>query len=541
MRSMRILLFVALVACCAAGFSGCSKAGTSTGPTNSLAVSIEVNPTTLNPLLTQNTSENTIDSLLFDELVTIDNHGNDIPDLASVVPTLLNGGISKNGLTLTYHLRKNALWSDGVPITSSDVRFTVNAIMNPKNNVVSRDGYDDIASMDTPDKWTIVFHMKSIYPPAVDTIFGESDSPYRILPAHILAKYSSLNNVPFNADPVTSGPYRFARWSRGNDIVLDANPNYFRGTPQIKRLDLKIITDGNTVAAEMRTHEIGLAMEIILSTYNDLKGAPKVVRQLSPAPSYESILFNVTRAPLDDVRVRRAIAMSVDRTALIRDGTYGTGMPAAGDLSPFSWAYDRSLKPIPFNPSTARTLLDQAGWHVGPGGTRVKGGKRLSLQFVYGQGSAHAQSEAEEIQAMLRRVGIDVQLKSYFYQTLFAAEGDGGILATGKYDMSLYAWIAGTDPDNSSQWMCSMRPPNGNNYTRYCSAQMDADQRLALSTFNRTIRKAAYAKIERLLVRDVPTLILFYQTMRYAHIPQLQHFSPNGISEGWNAAHWSLK
>ena len=538
---MKRLFLVVLAAIVAAGISGCSKAGNGGGVGDTLSVAIPVNVTQLNPILSTDAITNAIDSLMFDQLVTLDTHGNDVPDLASVVPTLANGGISKDGLTLTYHLRKNAVWSDGVPITSADVRFTVDAIMNPKNNVVSRNGYNDIASMDTPDKWTIVFHMKHIYPPAIDTLFGESDSPYRILPAHILAKYPSLNDVPFNADPVTSGPYSFARWSRGNDIVLDANPRYFRGAPQIKRLDLKFILDGNTIAAEMRTHEVQLAIEIVLSTYNDLKDAPGVVRQLVPAPSYESILFNVSRAPLNDVRVRRAISLAVNRAALVRDGTYGTGTVASGDLSPFSWAFDPSIKPIPYDPAAARALLDAAGWKVGPGGIRVKNGKRLSLQFTFGQGSTHAQSEAEEIQAMLRAVGIGIQLKSYVYQLLFAAYADGGIYATGKYDMALYAWGSGTDPDNSSQWLCSMIPPAGNNYDRYCSPAMDAAQHLALSTFDRTKRKAAYATIERLLVRDVPMLTLFYQKMRYAHIPQLQNFTPNGISEGWNAAQWSLK
>ncbi len=117
-----------------------------------------------------------------------------------------------------------------MPFTSGDVKFTWQAVMNPRNNVVSRRGYDLVASMDTPDDYTVVMHMKQLFPPAVDTIFAESDTPTRILPAHLLAKYPNLNQVPFNSAPVGTGPYRFVRWQRGDRIVLQANPNYFRGS-----------------------------------------------------------------------------------------------------------------------------------------------------------------------------------------------------------------------------------------------------------------------------------------------------------------------
>ena len=117
----------------------------------------------------QNTIENFVDGLIFNLLVTHDEHHHQIPDLAATVPTLQNGGISKDGLTITYQLRHGVKWHDGVPFTSKDVKFTWQAIMNPRNNVVSRRGYDQVASMDTPDDYTVVMHMKRIFPPAVDT------------------------------------------------------------------------------------------------------------------------------------------------------------------------------------------------------------------------------------------------------------------------------------------------------------------------------------------------------------------------------------
>jgi peptide/nickel transport system substrate-binding protein len=187
----------------------------------------------------------------------------------------------------------------------------------------------------------------------------------------------------------------------------------------------------------------------------------------------------------------------------------------------------------------ARALLDSAGWVPGSDGVRVKGGQKLSVQMVYGQGSQLAKTLSEQIQQMYKPLGVDVQLKSYDYAVLYAAAQSGGILNGGKFDLAVYAWISGGDPDNASQWTCAQIPPNGNNVSRYCSAEMDADQKEALSTFDRTARKAAYAKIERLLQRDAPGAFMYYQAQRYARIPELQDFNPNGISEGWNAQDWT--
>jgi peptide/nickel transport system substrate-binding protein len=516
----------------------CSRVGETEAPNGNLRIAIPINPTQLNPILEQNSVENFADGLIFDLLVTQDERHRQIPDLAAVVPTVANGGISQDGLTITYHLRRGVRWHDGYPFTSRDVKFTWQAIMNPANNVVSRRGYDQVASVDTPDPYTVIFHMKRLFAPAIDTIFGESDTPFRILPAHLLAKYSNLNQIPFNAAPVGTGPFAFVRWSRGDRIVLKANAGYFRGTPHLHHVVLLIVLDDNTTEALVRSREADLAIQIPNTIYRDLAGAPGVVRQLVQAPIYESIEFNLARPPLDDLRVRRALVLGMDRAGIARDDTYGAGSPASADLSPFYWAFDPSLRPLPYDPAQAKALLDQAGWHPGPDGFRTRDGKRLSLQLVFGQGNSIARVITAQVQQMYRALGIDVQLKDYDYATYYAAAESGGILNGGKFDLAVYAWISGADPDNSSQWTCSAIPPAGNNVTRYCSAAMDAAQRRALSTFNRSIRANAYARVERLLVDDAPAAFLYYRSMPYARTPLLQNFVPNGLSEGWNAQEW---
>ncbi len=531
--SLSALALVLAVACTRAGVSNVSNA--------SLTIAMPITPNTLNPILTTDTSETFVADLLFAKLVTLDAHHNQVPDLAATIPTLENGGISRDGLTITYHLRKDAKWSDGQPVTSADVKYTYEQIMDPSINVVSRHGYDMIRTIDAPDPSTVVLHMKQVFPPIIDFFFGESDEPYDILPAHALAHVGNFNTMRFNAEPnVTDGPYRFARWIRGDRIVLTANDTYFGGSPKIKELQLKLITDTNTTLAQMRTGEAQLANNMTGPSYHELANDPKVTRLPVVAPFYEALMFNLSHAPLSDKAVRVALAYATDRESLNRDNQYGEATVGSGDLSPFYWAYDPALKAQPYDPAKARALLDADGWKLGPGAVRVKNGQRLSLLFVYGQGSDVGRNVAVEVQQMWRAVGVEVQPKSFSYAQLFAVAQDGGIFLGGKFDVGFYAWISGGDPDDSSQWLTSSFPPNGNNVDRYSSPQMDAAQHLALSTFDRTVRKRAYAQIQRLLVDDVPAIFLFYPPQRYAFAPELRNYTPNGVGEAWNAADWTF-
>ncbi len=534
----KLLSLLALLALAAA--AACSRSGMqNAAATDELRIAININPMQLNPILPQNAIENFLAGLTFDLLVTQDQHHHQIPDLATVVPTLQNGGISKDGLTITYHLRHGVKWHDGAPFTSKDVKFTWREILNSSNNVISRRGYDQIASMDTPDDYTVVMHMKRAFAPAIDTIFGESDTILRILPAHLLAKYPNLNQIPFNAAPIGTGPFEFVRWLRGDRIIMRANPNYFRGAPHFKQLTLKIIPDDNTTLAQLLSHEVDLAIEIPSPVYRDVIRGTALVRQLAEAPAYTAILFNTVRPPLDDVRVRQALVLGMDRASIVHDDTYGTGKLAVADLSPFYWAFDASLQPVPYDLARAKALLDAAGWHPGPDGVRVRNGKRLSLLIAYGNGSQLVRTITAQVQQMYKALGVELELKGYDYAVLYAAAQNGGILNSGKFDLAMYSWISGSDPDDSSQWTCAAVPPAGNNIARYCSREMEAAQRLALSTFDRAVRMRAYATIQSLLLRDAPGAFIYYQSLRYAHAADLRNFVPNGTTESWNAQEWS--
>jgi peptide/nickel transport system substrate-binding protein len=490
-------------------------------------------PRTLNPILATQTFEGVAARLATSILVTADEHGKLVPDLASEVPTQANGGISPDGLTVTYHLRRNVRWHDGVPFTSRDVRFSYEAILNPNNDVISRHGYDDVRSVDTPDDATVVFHLKKRFAPFVATVFGESDSPYGIIPEHVLGKYKSLNDVPYNSKPIGTGPFRVVEWKRGDRIEYAAFDGYFKGKPGLRKLTIRLVPDENTEITLLRSHEVDLMLEASVSAYKLMRTLSGIRLALTPINGYEGVLMNVARGPTSDLRVRRAISLALDRNTLAKTLTYDSGTPAIADQPRELWAFDPTL-PVPrYAPDEARRLLAAAGY--GPNG------KKLSLGLYFDQTTAVNRTTSVQLQSALAAIGIDLQLHPQLNTVLYAAYGAGGTLTQGKYDLALYPWFAGIDPDDSSQFTCDARGANGYNQSGYCSAAMDAAQADALSEYPKPARKVAYAKIQRLLLSDVPIAFLWWPRNVFPSNPALRGFAPNPVNEAWNAWQWTLQ
>lgn len=353
---MRFRTYLACALACIVS-AACTKIGTTdatAGPGESgarhawtkpgiLRVGLQTSPNTLDPLLAANTTEGMVDRLLFDVLVSIDETGKkQVPILAETVPTLANGGISKDGLTITYHLRKNVKWHDGVPFSSKDVKFSWNAILNKSNNVITHTGYELVRSVDTPDADTAVFHMKKRFSPAVDTLFGESDDPYEVVPEHILGKLHDINAIPFNSSPIGTGPFKFKEWAHGDHITLVRNDDYFLGKPKLDQIVLRTVPDENTELNQLKTHDLDWQFEASPQQYKELKTMRDIVPLLQNKNEYERIQINTKHPPLDDVRVRQAIAYAIDRQKLVATLTFGSASVADQDHPPFMWAYART-------------------------------------------------------------------------------------------------------------------------------------------------------------------------------------------------------
>ena len=228
------LLFACVAFCIAVGCTNRSSRS------DLLIVAQWSEPVSLNPLYLQGSDAADISALGYSFLTSYDARDAIIPDAAAIVPTSENGGISRDGKRIIYHLRRDIRWQDGQPLTARDVVFTYRAIMNPSNAIQSRNGYDHIAGIWARCLYTVVVELKRPQAGFVTGFFG-GDSSYPILPAHLLGVWPNLNHVSFNQLPIGSGPYRFTKWIRGERLDLTANDRYYGTKPAIRYIRMRFI------------------------------------------------------------------------------------------------------------------------------------------------------------------------------------------------------------------------------------------------------------------------------------------------------------
>jgi peptide/nickel transport system substrate-binding protein len=522
----------ALLACTIVlGSAGCSRVGSQTGPSSGanpgLVRIIGIGSIdSLIPELSGNASASDIGWFWAAWLFRVDAHGQLVPELATEVPTLRNGGISKDGLSITYHLRTGVTWSDGAPFDARDVIFTWHAIMNPRNDVLTRSGYDDIASMTAPDPHTLVVRLRHAYAPAIATFFAPSLSPMCILPAHLLARLPDINRAAYDRQPVGTGPYILTHYDTDTEVDLKANPAYWRGPPKIPEVRFIISPDPNTRVLQMRSGDADVYYQLGDNLVSQLENVPGVHIVDVQFNEFWYIAYQTKHPPLDDERVRRALSMGIDRNFVVKAIANGGGSPAVGDQPPYSYAYDPHAKAPPYDPAAAAKLLDAAGWRVGADGYRYRNGQKLSLEYVTSVGYAEGIKFAPVFQADMRRLGVDIEVKTYPTSLLFAAKGAGGIVNNGKFDVLWTGWIGGVDPDDDTLWACDQMPPQGYNLSQYCDPRIDAQERIALTSYDPDVRRAAYWRIQSLLDEDVPVDFLFWTHLHDAVRDDLQGYAP---------------
>ncbi|HUN29139.1 MAG TPA: ABC transporter substrate-binding protein, partial [Alphaproteobacteria bacterium] len=237
---MTILPWIRLVAVVTL-LAACAKAGApAASPASTVRFDLAADPLTLDPLFMHpdaSSAEGQVARLAYEPFIDLDARGRPVPVLLARIPSLENGGISPDGRTIVYHLRPNVRWSDGVPLTSADVLYTLHAIMDPRNPVRSHEGYDLIERASAPNPSTVVLRLRRAWAPAVLTYFCYGINSQVVLPAHV-----PLARLPY----VSDGPYVFVSWKRGESLIYRANPRYWRGKPAVDRLDIGIVSDPST-------------------------------------------------------------------------------------------------------------------------------------------------------------------------------------------------------------------------------------------------------------------------------------------------------
>ncbi len=536
---MRRILGLALAV--AFAFAACSKQGgggtqerfNSWTRPHVLRYATAEDVSSLNPLLIQQTTLGMMSSLTMAWLVKWDRNNHPFPELATQVPSMQNGGVSRDGLTITYHLRKGVKWSDGAPFTADDVVWTYHAVMNPANNIVSRAGWDRITTAAEPDKYTVVFHLGKPYSPFVTTFFSSGGANPCVLPKHLLAQYPNINHVAYNSLPIGIGPFKYKAWERAQRVVMVPNPLYWRGMPKLKEIDFDIIPDRNTVMTSLQAHVLDLWYPVPGSYYigQHLNTLPGFTAILQPAYYTAYMEFNVQRPAMRDAAVRHALEQAMDRRTIIQKIRFGANYlqeQPAPHTSPY-WQPGIAL--VPFDIAAANRTLDAAGWKRGPDGVRAKQGQKLNLEFATSIGTPDTDRMIELVRQWWKQIGVGLVVKHYPANLYFDTYQAGGILYNGKWDVALVNW--GDDPigDFSNLYACDQIPPNGQNVVRWCNPTANKAMHDLFAHYDQAQRNQDVAIVERQLQKDTPAVVIYGSEDIFFFNKDLRGFHPGAVTQ----------
>jgi peptide/nickel transport system substrate-binding protein len=482
---------------------------------------------TLNPHLAWNAPVANLSELTMAWLVRWDERNQPYPELATAIPTRQNGGISPDGLTLTYHLRKGVVWSDGAPFTADDVVFSTNVVNNPANNEGTR--FDQVRRVEAPDQSTVVFHLKKPYSTFVEALFSSCCANPSILPKHLLAKYATINNVPYNSLPVGIGPFKFSRWDRGKQVVLVANPLYWRGRPKLDRIVYKVIPNQDELFAQLAAHKLDLWYQFSGSYYPRVKALDAVVVLRKPSYAYDHLDFNLTRPAMADPQVREALRLALDRHALVDRFANGIGI-VQDSATPVSAPYFVDTGTTPYDPVKANAVLDRAGWTRAADGIRAKNGLRLDFDLATAIGGVQARRSLAFVAEQWRRIGVNLRIRQIPANKMFAPPQQGGVLYGRDWDISLFAWGADPYGDFSAEYGCDQFPPQGQNNVRWCDKAAQAAMDALYGHFNQDQRTADVRIVMERFVADVPSIVTKVREDLFAYGAGLKNYNPNSVT-----------
>lgn len=519
-----------------AGIAGCRGRARGAQPSNDLLIiGYDREPDTLNRFSTHILED--IQSCIVEGLTTTDDQMRVVPLLAQEVPTVENGGVrmrEDGGMDVTWKLRPGVKWHDGQPFTSADVQFTVEAINGPGYNPESRDGFDRISSVDTPDALTAVVHYKEVYAPYdIQFIRGA-------LPRHILYGRDIDRAQDYNRNPLGTGPYHVVEWRAGEYILLERVPHYWRGDefPRIRRLLFKFIPNTNTRINQLKSGEVHVVALVPWDKYRELADLKSIVVKRTPGNAYEHVTLNEKQfPPFADVRVRRALILALDRDLYVRAILDGLAPVADGPIQPISWAYSDRLTRYPFDPAKARALLDEAGWKTGADGIRVREGRRLAFTLMTQAGYAIRENVAQAIERQLREVGVDMKVELH----------DGTALSSlwfeGRFDAMLHWWQLPSDPELTTFFAADRTPPAGRNINYFRDEQLTKVLYASDRTVDRNARKALLERAQAIVTEEVPEIPLYNITRLDAVPASLSGFKGNPTNTGifWNVHEWEIQ
>jgi len=489
----------------------------------------------LDPIFVSGVGGQELASLMYSYLVKFDDRGELVPDAATTVPTEANGGITPDGKTITYHLRRGLRFSDGSALTSFDVAETIGHVSFPGSDAPSRVAFDDIAAISTPDALTVKVYLRLPYAPIVLYLCGPGNA-IPILSETQLQGHAHLRGTRMDTDPLGSGPYELERWVRNERLELRANPYYFGGKPKIERITILPVPSSTTAYAMLRAGEVDAYVNADDSQYGDLAALPGKRTESVPIDGTGALIYNTTQDGLGDVRVRRAFTQALDIKAIVEKTLLGSGRARNPGRGLFEWAYDPVAYAMPPHDVVAAAhLLDQAGWRMGSDGVRHKNGATLSLDMIVRADKPSALQMATLMQAQERPLGIRLSIRRFDVTALVSPNGP---LYGGHYDVALFPFIAGFDPDVRDQFACRRIPPHGFNKARYCNPALDRLMNQAVRPYSRAARIPYYREVQRVLARDLPIDVMFQAVSINTFPADLRNEHSAVNTPFWNVADW---
>ncbi|MBV8629845.1 MAG: ABC transporter substrate-binding protein [Silvibacterium sp.] len=472
---------------------------------NTVTMLIESSPTNLDPRIGTDAQSEHIDPLIFDSLVRRNEH-------FGLDPWLAEKWDAPDLKTLVFHLRSGVYFQDGQPLTSRDVKWTLDSILNGTVVTIKSGAYRNIASVNTPDAQTVVIRMKQ---PDPALLWNLCDGAFGVVP------YGSGRD--FWRHPIGSGPYRFVSQQIDRDVVLERASSYWSAVPHIERIRFAVVPDATTQALELQKGSADVAVNALTPDMtNVLRRDPHLAVEDGPGTRLNYIVFNCRDPILKDVRVRQAIALAINRPLIIHTLYRDQARIAESLLPPQHWAWSGDIVRHDYDPGKANALLDAAGYSRGASGIRFHLGMKTSTDET-------VRLLSVILQQQLAQIGIALDLRSYEFATFYAD------LTRGAFQMAPSRWIGGNEQPDIFHYAFSKAgfPPRGSNRGFYSNPELDALLDDAAAATDQARQRDDYAKVQQILARDLPAINLWYLDTVVIHSRRLEnvHTSPSGNFE----------
>jgi peptide/nickel transport system substrate-binding protein len=522
-------------------------------------------PTILNAHLSNGLKDIDAARVVYEPLAAFNRDGEFIPILAEKIPSLENHGLSRDGTSVTWRLKKDVVWHDGQPFTADDVIFTWEYAADHATGAVTSGSYQNIKRIDKLDDRTVKVVFKNPTPSWYDAFFAGRG---HILPKHLFAAYSGQNarHAPYNLKPVGTGPYKLVEFKSGDTALFELNPTYhIPHRPFFDTVELKGGGDAASAArAVIQTGEYDFAWNLqvekeVLERIDRLGGRGKI--HIYPGSGVEHIQLNRTdpwteidgersslKAPhpfLVDPLVRQAYNLLIDRRT-IADQLYGAAGQATGNFLESPKRFQSSNTRWEFNMEKAAHLLDQAGWKRGKDGFRSKAGQRMKLVYQSSVNAVRQKTQAI-VKKACEQVGIEVELKTVNPGIFFSSDpGNPGTYAKFYADLQMFTVSPG-GPDPQAymtqfvSWEIAQRANNwaGQNVVRWVNAEYDRLWKQAETELDPVKRALLFIRMNDLLIEDVAVIPMVWRNEVVAVGQTLQGMElTTWDSNLWDLAYW---